>query len=70
MSVELTPEMKKEILDEFRGDCSRLLSLTQYSYSTEALSSIEDYRKLEQLTYITEQMRLKLKMLGAPRISW
>jgi len=68
--TELSEEMKKEILDEFRKDCNRLLEITAYSWSSETIASIVDYNKLEQLTYITEQIRLKLKMLGAPRINW
>lgn len=72
--AELSNEMKNELLKELKNDAFRFGELidrlaandwTKYHHTGEYSFSSFDMDKLE---YVTSQMRLKLKILGASRI--
>lgn len=65
--MELSEEMQREIFNELYNDTQRFTQ--QVSMAANQPDHGKRYAILEQLTYISEQMRLKLKMLGAPRIN-
>ena len=66
MPEGLTPEMENEIINALLQDIADMQRIAQTPYHAESRKL--PYHALEQLSYITEQFRLKLRMLGAPRI--
>jgi len=67
---ELSDEMKQELVKGVNEDCQAMIQRTQCMYTWSGSKNTLEIKHtdLEQLTYITEQMRLKLRLLGAPRI--
>ena len=64
--AERSPELEQELIKELGEDIHRMLeTLTRGNPST---YHVPGRPQLEMLVYITEQIRLKLKLLGAPRI--
>ena len=69
MSSELSEELQGEIMRELSSDLQRMRQLIEQRPSAYAGKYAPlNYQELEQLVYITEQIRLKLRTLGAPRI--
>ncbi len=70
MNEGLSSEMKQEILNELSSDGARFNEqVQQLRFGNEQkLPGFNTYTALEQLTYLTEQIRLKLRLLGAPRM--
>lgn len=67
-SEGLSAEMKSMLLSGLCGDAQRISELASRMQQNIPRTYGESYSILEQLAYITEEQRLKLKMLGAPRI--
>ena len=71
---ELSQPMQMQLLQEIQKDAQIMIECTQTMIlytpgSNNTIVRAEFSREgLEHLAYITEQLRLKLKMLGAPRI--
>lgn len=71
---EISEELKLELLNEISSDAQRINERAQQmrvwhnSPSSITQTPAIKHTDLEQLTYITEQIRLKLRLLGAPRI--
>lgn len=65
---ELTPELQQEIVRELGGDLARFQERLAWLQQNSQPGNLDIYQQIEQLVYITEQMRLKLRMLGGPRI--
>ncbi len=68
---ELSEEMKEELVRGINTDAQAIIQRTQgmFSWADSQNKLAIGYMDLEQLTYITEQMRLKMRLLGAPRIN-
>lgn len=65
---EFSAEMRQNLYQELVQDAQRIQERCILTVQTPAMQHREEHMLLEQLVYITEQMRLKLKILGAPRI--
>lgn len=66
---ELSSELQQEIVRELGGDLARFSERLQWlQQSNMQRPDVTLYQQVEHLVYITEQMRLKLRMLGGPRI--
>ena len=64
---ELSEELQQEITRELINDLERMKNLImQRPYHSNFVPLT--YQELEQLVYASEQFRLKLRTLGAPRI--
>lgn len=65
----ISEELQNELMDDVMVDAQRLTARMQaMSQRQTHPAGMERYRDLEYCTYITEQIRLKLRLLGAPRI--
>lgn len=64
---ELSEEMQEEITRDLLHDLERMQQLIVQRPYTNGFSPLT-YQELEHLVYTTEQIRLKLRTLGAPRI--
>ena len=64
MSDELSDEMRTQIANFLREDLHAMSGILQRYYPHNKIP----YDQLEHLAYMTEQIRLKLKLLGAPRL--
>ena len=66
---ELSSELQQEIIRELGGDLARFSERLQWlQQGSTHRPDVPTYQQIEHLVYITEQMRLKLRMLGGPRI--
>ena len=67
--MELTEETKQELAQEIINDAQRITETVNLSnsYNPNVRYNL-DLKTVEHLVYITEQIRLKLRMLGGPRI--
>ncbi len=69
--MELSKEMQQEVMKDLDADTVRMHEkIQQVNPAWQQQYHEYSMQDLEQLIYITEQMRLKLRMLGAPRASW
>lgn len=68
---DLSEEMQRDLLQEIDKDAIRIHEKMQVVWH-QGYAFMEKpqfvHHDLEELVYITEQIRLKLRMLGAPRI--
>ena len=64
---ELSAEMQEEITRELLHDLERMQQLLVQRPYTKGFAPLT-LQELEHLVYATEQIRLKLRTLGAPRI--
>lgn len=65
---EISSEMRQSLYQELASDGQRASDRCLRAQQLPKMEHMEESALLEQLAYITEQMRLKLKILGAPRI--
>ncbi len=71
---ELSQPMQMQLLEEIQKDAQSMIERTHtmilYTPGPSNTIARPEFSRgdLEHLAYITEQLRLKLKMLGAPRI--
>ena len=65
---EISEEMRRSLWQELANDGQRVYERCAQMQQPIKREYGEIHATLEQIAYITEQMRLKLKILGAPRI--
>jgi hypothetical protein len=68
--MEFSDEMKNDLVRGLLTDCTRMqeqIQRMQLQYPSQNAYEFNAH-KVDQLVYITEEMRLKLKLLGGARI--
>lgn len=66
---EVSDEMMEQLYRDLNGDIERMRGiLMERPYRNGGGQMPLQSGQLEQLVYVTEQIRLKLRLLGAPRI--
>lgn len=68
--MELAKEMKADLVKGLSNDCARMQEKLQALYQGNVYDRLPSYTTydIDNLVYITEEMRLKLKLLGGARI--
>lgn len=70
MTNELSAEMISELLNDMQRDAHILKEKIGGFRAFDTGLYKCSYKDLEDLSYLTAQIRLKLKVLGAPNMGW